>query len=209
MYIVERVLVAPFLLELDMYLHTHPWDERRSLYVAVQRETRAILLRRAKNMFERVGEETYHPQFTEESAEARYFPITVKFLEQFAARRGGLLSRVTIVSLSGQKQVYPHIDQGEYYQLRDRYHLVLRSEGSTMISGADTKIFNEGDLFYFNNHVLHEAYNHNNSERIHIIFDILPKDLPTFVGVGVSVLKTLLLNTQRTLTSFLEVFSRW
>lgn len=45
-----------------------------------------------------------------------------------------------------------------------------------MISGNEEQIVNAGELWYFNNKEIHEVFNQSASPRIHIIFDILPKN---------------------------------
>ena len=56
---------------------------------------------------------------------AQKFPITMGRLEGFAHSIGGELGRATIVRLAPRGRVYRHTDKGEYYRVRDRYHLVL------------------------------------------------------------------------------------
>jgi hypothetical protein len=71
--------------------------------------------------------------------------------------------------------VYPHIDYGDYYLKRDRYHLVLDSDGSEMTVAGETSIWKTGELWWFNNRVTHSATNLSKEKwRIHAIFDVLP-----------------------------------
>ena len=39
---------------------------------------------------------------------------------------------------------------------------------------SETRVWQEGEAWWFNNHVLHQAFNDAASERIHVVFDILP-----------------------------------
>jgi hypothetical protein len=79
------------------------------------------------------------------------------------------------VRLNPNGKVYPHIDEGEYYKVRDRYHLVLSSPGgSHMNSGGETVVFQDGELWWFDNQAVHDAFNPSPHGRIHVIFDVLP-----------------------------------
>ena len=85
------------------------------------------------------------------------------------------VSRAKIVNLPPGGRVYPHIDRGEYYRYRDRYHLVLRSpHGSWLRAGDETVRMAEGELWWFDNKEMHEAMNDGDADRIHFIFDLLP-----------------------------------
>ena len=93
-----------------------------------------------------------------------------------AASLDCLLSRAKIVSLPAGKRVYPHIDRGEYYRLRGRYHFVLRSTAGSWLKAADEDIrMREGELWWFDNDQMHEAHNDGDQDRIHMIFDMLPR----------------------------------
>ncbi len=119
---------------------------------------------------------SFHSQKSTPTADAAHFCSIVAWILAFAERHHGLASRAQIVVLEPQKEVYLHEDWGLYYALRDRYHLVLASEGSVMISGAEEQEFKTGDVFFYPNKVKHGARNGGDSPRIHLIFDLLPKN---------------------------------
>ena len=103
------------------------------------------------------------------------FPITINFLEDFAKKESAQLQRVMIVGLMPLKNVAPHIDIGSYYDKRDRYHLVICSEGKSGMTVLDKKqIMNRGELWKVNNSLLHTAFNEGSKIRVHVIFDLLP-----------------------------------
>ena len=108
---------------------------------------------------------------------SREFPHVVDFLKTFAAERGAGLARAKLVKLPPGHKVRPHIDRGEYYKTRDRYHLVLHSEtGSWLKSGGEEVRMKTGELWWFDNQQVHEARNDSGENRIHFIFDLLPRD---------------------------------
>ncbi len=193
--LIERVVVTPFHQELSAYLFEHSWKyiqgDREKGY---QRGAGGISLRVASHIFAK-GRSSYHlhSQFIRTEKTAAHFPLTLTFLRQFAKRKRGILSRAFFTTLLPGEQVHPHADEGEYYAIRDRYHIVLSSKGSEMLTGGVTSTFVTGDLFYFNNHLTHEAYNNSDEDRIHIIFDVLPIGVGTLMNAGISIIKSFIL----------------
>jgi aspartyl/asparaginyl beta-hydroxylase (cupin superfamily) len=153
------------------------WDVStgRQDKVAVQREALAIPLRglRKSAVGERKRRDVHESRWTTASQD---YPHARGFLERIATELDCLLSRAKIVSLPAGKRVYPHIDRGEYYRLRGRYHLVLRSTAGSWLKAADEEIrMKEGELWWFDNDQMHEAHNDGDEDRIHMIFDLLPR----------------------------------
>jgi quercetin dioxygenase-like cupin family protein len=151
------------------------FDENRGRQekIAVQREAKAIPLRglRASAVGERQRRDVHESRWTNGS---QRYPLACAFLEQAAGQYNGLLSRAKIVCLPPGHKVYPHIDRGEYYRLRNRYHLVLKSTGSWMRAGDEEVRMRTGELWWFDNDQVHEASNDGDVDRIHLIFDLLP-----------------------------------
>ncbi len=144
--------------------------------IAVQREALSIPLRgvRASAVAGRDPRDVHESRWTTGSQQ---YPLARSFIEQTATLLDGMLSRAKIVCLPAGHRVYPHTDRGEYYRLRDRYHLVLKSRlGSWLRSGGEEVRMREGELWWFDNDQLHEAHNDGDEDRIHIIFDLLPRD---------------------------------
>ena len=108
---------------------------------------------------------------------SRRFPFACQFLTEIAQELDSRLSRAKIVCLPAGRRVYPHIDRGEYYAVRNRYHLVLRSSlGSWLKAGDEETRMHEGELWWFDNNQMHEAFNDGDQDRIHMIFDLLPEE---------------------------------
>ncbi len=142
--------------------------------IDVQREALAIPLRglRASALAGRKRRDVHESRWTSGAAQ---YPLACRFLEDAALAQASLLGRAKIVCLPAGQRVYPHIDRGDYYRVRDRYHLVLRSAaGSWLKSGGEEVRMREGELWWFDNNVLHEAHNDGGEDRIHVIFDLLP-----------------------------------
>lgn len=142
--------------------------------IKVQREALAIPLRglRKSAIGDRKRCDVHESRWTTGSSR---FPMACGFLEDFASEQDSLLGRAKIVCLPAGKRVYPHVDRGAYYRVRNRYHLVLLSaDGSWLKAGDEEVRMREGELWWFDNDKMHEANNDGDQDRIHMIFDMLP-----------------------------------
>jgi aspartyl/asparaginyl beta-hydroxylase (cupin superfamily) len=168
------VNVGPMLEEIDGQPQLWDADTRRQTNIHVQRETSSIPLRGAlKPIPEGINQINWHPSCRTPHADR--CPRIYSWVAQFVKELGGDLSRFSVVRLNPHGRVYPHIDEGDYYKVRDRYHLVLRSPGgSQMNSGSEEVVFRDGELWWFNNKAVHDAFNPSDEGRIHVIFDVLP-----------------------------------
>lgn len=126
------------------------------------------ILTRERNLF--IGNIT-------KSSNTKHYPFfteTIKWIDEFVKEEEGEVGRVVISILQAKGRVRSHFDQGLYFALRDRYHLVVKSDGTKMIAGGEEKILNTSEVWWFNNKIPHEVFNESENERIHLIFDILP-----------------------------------
>lgn len=169
--------VRPFLAEIEAIPDVWGVSTGRQEKFAVQREAQSVTLR---GLFRsggdtRTGWDVHESRWSKIS---RRLPTARSFLALFAAEMSCELSRAKIVLLPGGGKVYPHFDRGEYYRVRDRYHLILRStDGSFMKAGKEEVRMKEGELWWFNNKKMHEARNEGEGDRIHFIFDLLPRTM--------------------------------
>lgn len=153
------------------------WDiaTGRQDTIEVQREALAIPLRGLKKsaIGERRRRDVHESRWTSGSTA---YPVACGFLREIAEALESELSRAKIVCLPAGRRVYPHVDRGAYYRLRNRYHLVLRSAAGSWLKAADEEVrMREGELWWFDNDQPHEAFNDGDEDRIHMIFDLLPR----------------------------------
>ncbi|WP_310474796.1 aspartyl/asparaginyl beta-hydroxylase domain-containing protein [Sandarakinorhabdus sp.] len=166
---------APFLAEIAAQDDPFGAVTGRQAKIAVQREALAIPLRgvRKSALAGRDPRDVHESRWT---SGAITYPLACAFIERIATALDSELSRAKIVCLPAGHRVYPHTDRGEYYRLRNRNHLVLKSSlGSWLRSGDEDVRMREGELWWFDNDQLHEAHNDGDEDRIHIIFDLLPR----------------------------------
>ena len=163
---------APILEEIA--LNNHRWTEDTSRQkINVQRETQTIGLH---IRIPEPGLSIHDMHGTAWGPQAVHFPRTREFLEAFAGKHHGELARAMLVRLKPGGKVYRHIDGGEYFKRRDRYHLVLDSAtGSAFSCGDEIVRMRNGELWWFDNKKPHHAINDGISWRVHLIFDLTPQ----------------------------------
>ena len=167
--------VQPYLDEIASVPNAWEMNTSRQDKVAVQREAQAIPLRGIvkSKIGGRERRDVHESRYTTAS---QNFMRVRAFLETFAYEEDAELGRAKLVCLKPGHRVHPHIDRGEYYRVRDRYHLILRSSlGSYMKAGDEEMRMREGELWWFDNNAIHEAANDGDADRIHLIFDMLPR----------------------------------
>lgn len=149
-------------------------DRRRQTNLRVQRNTQSIVLRGPQRPVpDDIDQRDWH--LSAPTEHARAFPQLMAGLERIAASCGRRLARTTIVRLRPGSRVHRHCDAGAYYRARDRFHAVLESpQGSPMIAGGETVTMREGEVWWLDNKVPHEALNPGPAWRVHAIFDLEP-----------------------------------
>lgn len=159
------------------------WDRftTRQKKIKVQRESKGIPLRGLrKSKIQGRNKRDVHE--TRDTTMSRNYPYTMEFMRNFATQMNGRLGRAKFAMLPPGKMVHTHIDRGDYYLARDRFHLVLQTaEGNYLASGNEKTSFKRGELWWFDNDLPHEAYNGSDRERIHLIFDVEPVSPDFFV----------------------------
>ena len=166
--------VAPLVEEVRSQEQAWLIDTGRQDRIRVQRDTNTIFIRAASHRSDLHINENQETRLT---SMAELFPRALAFMTEFAQEMECQLSRATIVRLKPKSRVLRHVDEGSYYFVRDRFHLVLKSAaGSVLRSGGEEVRMQEGELWWFDNKQFHDAYNDSDEWRIHYIFDLLFPD---------------------------------
>lgn len=165
----------PFLAEIAAVDGAWESATGRQEKIKVQCEALAIPLRglRKSAIAMRKRRDVHESRWTSRS---KCFPLACRFLRDFAIDQDSLLGRAKLVNLPAGRRVYPHVDRGAYYAVRNRLHLVLRSTSGSWLKAGDEEIrMHEGELWWFDNKQPHEAFNDGEEDRVHMIFDLLPR----------------------------------
>ena len=173
--IAQGLGTRPLLMELEAASDMWLVDTSRQRKVRCQRETLNIFLRSPRKPLPPGAKNANDVHESRRAPAAAKFPRALSFCEGIANEQGGTLGRATLVALLPRGRVYPHVDTGAYYRIRDRFHLVLKSaSGSPLSADGETVTMREGELWVFDNKVRHWAENLSDEPRVHLIFDLLP-----------------------------------
>lgn len=85
------------------------------------------------------------------------------------------IGHVLIVSLKPGGKVLPHVDEGDYSDHYQRFHMVLDTNpGCVMRCGEESIHMEQGAVYWFNHKKPHSFANEGDTDRLHIIFDCVP-----------------------------------
>lgn len=82
------------------------------------------------------------------------------------------LARIWLFRNFGEElTIRPHVDGGDYYEKVNRHHLCIKGKYIYQV-GTEVVTVKEGDVFWFNNQVMHAGFN-KCEERIIVVFDTI------------------------------------
>lgn len=165
--LIDNIDISKVLKEVNSYPDNWNFDTRRQRFLKYHEHTETINLVQGYDPDPKVRDvrdsHTYRPTKLYD-----YYPETIKILKSFFPVG---LSRIAIIKLKAGKRVHPHFDGGKYYEVRDRYHLVLTGSYEYFVGGESQQV-SPGMLFWFDNKKVHSAFNNTTEDRISVIFDV-------------------------------------
>lgn len=90
-----------------------------------------------------------------------------------AAVQGERLGRCIINKIKPGGRIYPHPDTAAHAEYYDRFHIVLQSGPGAIFICEDEQVnMQTGEVWWFNNRLMHEVVNNSADDRIHLVVDI-------------------------------------
>ncbi|MEH6518792.1 MAG: aspartyl/asparaginyl beta-hydroxylase domain-containing protein [Halioglobus sp.] len=91
---------------------------------------------------------------------------------------GGIVTRIQFARMRPNSKIMPHIDQSMMLVAAHRVHVPLTTNSGIRfdIDGHSVK-FAVGEIYEFNNRVVHSVANQGDTDRIHLIIDYLPAEI--------------------------------
>lgn len=185
----EGVDVSPFIEEIAAHPEIFEADDSRQEGIPVQRETQAVLLfgvdvgdlDRSQLDYAfldtqaRIGMPIRYRGTA--TPEAKILPKCAQFVRDLCVDMGGVPGRAVIARLKPGGKIYKHKDDQLYWLLRDRYHLVVKcGEGGSHFKSGDEEVrMQQGELWWFDPTVYHEAENVTDDYRIHFVMDVFSR----------------------------------
>lgn len=123
---------------------------------------------------------SYKPHAKRKATEyAAHLPHTRALVNHVLKRMNvRTVGNVLAVALKPGGYILPHIDEGDYPDHFERFHIVVTSPEGNWFKAAEEFAYPEvGDVFFFNHRAPHSVYNPSPDEwRIHIIVDVTLKE---------------------------------
>jgi len=95
-------------------------------------------------------------------------------LEVMKHTKAEKLGRVIIVSLKPGGQIPEHVDEGDYADHYERFHVCLASDAGNLFYNEKEAVYmRPGQIWHFNHKKPHKVENKSLSERIHLIVDLV------------------------------------
>jgi Aspartyl/Asparaginyl beta-hydroxylase len=149
------------------------WDQvtfRQEHPLSPHKQTRSVYLRWPKAFNARAA--LYALDY--EDKPAIVHPAFKTLVEDCEELIGEPAVRAVFVSLEPGGFIAPHIDQGPFASVTDRYHLCLSTNKYSILAVEEERLnLLPGQLCFFNKHRTHSAANNGKTPRIHLILDIM------------------------------------
>jgi aspartyl/asparaginyl beta-hydroxylase (cupin superfamily) len=99
----------------------------------------------------------------------------IKELEKI---HNGKVAKCLFIKLPSKKNVKEHKDLGNYFNAIKRHHIAIETNKETFFYiNNEKKNMEVGDCWEINNMRSHYVKNNGETDRIHLLIDILPNDL--------------------------------
>lgn len=96
-------------------------------------------------------------------------------IDYYEQKHDGKMGKAVFLRLPEDKIVYQHYDEGDYLALSHRHHIAIKTNPEAVfLIDQDRKHMETGDCWEINNARFHGVINNGKSDRIHLLFDIMP-----------------------------------
>jgi hypothetical protein len=96
-------------------------------------------------------------------------------IDHYEEMHDGKVGKAVFLRLPEDKIVYQHYDEGDYLGLVHRHHIAIKTNPeATFLIDQEKKHMEVGDCWEINNARFHGVINSGKTERIHLLFDIMP-----------------------------------
>jgi uncharacterized protein YneR len=154
--------VVDHLFKLETFRQDHPLSPHKDT------ETYYIMWPRSLDAESAINSTEF---YIRDSGLAYWLTYTLLGINYFEDKR---ICRAALVKLKPGGFISPHIDQGKFAEITDRFHIGIDTNVLSMLSVEhEAKNIKEGEIWYFDKHKMHSAENKGNTARIHLILDFL------------------------------------
>lgn len=108
------------------------------------------------------------------------FKMIEPIIQDLEQIHNGKVGKCLFIKLPAKKMVFEHRDNGDYLNAARRHHIAIKTNPMTFFKiDEERKNMLVGDCWEINNMRLHAVQNNGDTDRVHLLIDILPNDLFT------------------------------
>ena len=101
--------------------------------------------------------------------------LCLEIVKDLEKKFDGKAGQVLFINLPSTKEIYPHIDKGEYLEKVCRFHIpIFTNRFVSFKINNEVKKMAEGECWEINNMKTHSVENFGKTDRIHLLIDIMP-----------------------------------
>ncbi len=90
----------------------------------------------------------------------------------------GKVGKAVFIKLPPFKNVDKHKDVGGYLESVRRHHIpIITNENVSFVIDGEKKFMDVGEIWEVNNNKMHQVWNEGDTDRIHLLIDIIPNDI--------------------------------
>jgi aspartyl/asparaginyl beta-hydroxylase (cupin superfamily) len=99
-------------------------------------------------------------------------------IDSLLSTHPGLVARVMYIKLPSKKNVPHHRDSGWYLSNVRRFHIpILTNDEVSYTVNDELKFMKVGECWEINNTAYHSVFNDGDTDRVHLVVDIIPKEV--------------------------------
>jgi hypothetical protein len=111
-------------------------------------------------------------------ADERHYLEIKELIEKLLVLNPGIVARVMYIKLPAKKNVPHHKDSGWYLSNVKRFHIpVLTNDKVSYTVNDELKFMKVGECWEINNTAYHSVFNDGDTDRVHLVVDIIPKEV--------------------------------
>lgn len=153
------------------------WEEdqtRQNAAPDVHNETNAIVVREISNSWSKG--EPFEPNTV--TSDQRLLDLIDPIIKDHELMYDGIVGKVVFIKLPAGGRVNDHYDNGDYLSMVRRHHVPILTNELVKFRVANNVVnMKPGECWEINNSKMHGVVNLGSTDRVHMLFDIMPREM--------------------------------
>jgi hypothetical protein len=106
------------------------------------------------------------------------FQMVLPIIESLEKLHNGKVGKAVFINLPPFKNVDKHKDAGGYLESVRRHHIpIATNERVSFVIDGERKFMRVGEIWEVNNNKVHQVWNEGDTDRVHLLIDIIPNNV--------------------------------